>query len=49
MHRLISEDPRGQGDAYRFHGLKSKYREEYAELKAKTQGQEELIQGKVPV
>ena len=34
---------RGQGGAYRFHSLKSKYREEYAEFAAEARGQEELL------
>jgi hypothetical protein len=48
MHRLITEGPRGQGDAYRFHGLKARYREEYAELAAEAQGQGELLYGRAP-
>jgi hypothetical protein len=43
MHRLITEGPRGQGDAYRFHGLKARYREEYAELAPEARGQGELL------
>jgi hypothetical protein len=43
LHRLITEGPRGQGDAYRFHGLKARYREEYAELAAEVRGQGELL------
>jgi len=43
MHRLMSRCVHSQGDAYRFHGLKSKYREEYAELKAEARGQGELL------
>jgi hypothetical protein len=43
LHRLMTEGPRGQGDAYRFHGLKARYREEYAELKAEARGQGELL------
>ena len=43
MRRLITEGPRGQGDAHRFHGLKSKHREVYAELAAEARGQWELL------
>ena len=28
LHRYANEGVRGQGDAYRFHGLKARYREE---------------------
>jgi hypothetical protein len=43
MHRLMTEGPCGQGDAYRFHGLKARYREEYAVLEAEARGQGELL------
>jgi hypothetical protein len=43
LHRYADEGVRGQGDAYRFHGLKARYREEYAELKAEARGQGELL------
>ena len=43
MHRLISRGVRSQGDAYRLHGLKSRYPEEHAELAAEARGQEELL------
>ena len=42
IHGLISRGPGGQGDAYRFHGLKSKHREEYAELEVEARGQGKL-------
>ncbi|HKH76702.1 MAG TPA: hypothetical protein VKA51_07090 [Rubrobacteraceae bacterium] len=42
LHRYVNEGVRGQGDAYRFHGLKARYREEYAELAAEARGQGEL-------
>ena len=42
MHRLMSRGVHSQGDAYRFHGLKARYREEYAELKAEAGGQGKL-------
>jgi hypothetical protein len=43
MHRLMTRGVRSQGDAYRFHGLKARYREEYAEFAAEARGQEELL------
>ena len=43
MHRLMSRGVHSQGDAYRFHGLKARYREEYAEFAAETRGQGELL------
>jgi hypothetical protein len=43
MHRLMTRGVHSQGDAYRFHGLKSKYREEYAVLEAEARGQGELL------
>jgi hypothetical protein len=46
MRRLITEGPRGHGDAYRFHGLKRRYREEHAELAAEAGGQGEFPKGR---
>jgi hypothetical protein len=43
MHRLMSRGVHSQGDAYRFHGLKARYREEYAVLEAEARGQGELL------
>ena len=42
LYRYANEGVRGQGDAYRFHALKARYREEYAELAAEARGQGEL-------
>ena len=39
---LEHEEARGQGDAYRFHSLKSKYREEYDALEGEARGQGEF-------
>ncbi len=38
LHRYINEGARGQGAAMRFASLKARYRKDYAELKAETQG-----------
>ena len=43
MHRFVTRGVRSQGGAYRLHGLKSRYEEEYAELKAEAQGQGKLL------
>jgi hypothetical protein len=43
MHRLIARDPRNAGEGMRLGRLKAKYREEYAELRAERQGQQELL------
>ena len=43
MRRLISRGARSQGAAYRLHGLKRRYEEEYAELKAEARGQGGLL------
>ena len=43
MHRLMSRGVRSQGDAYRLHGLKARYREEHAKLAAEARGQGEIL------
>jgi hypothetical protein len=43
MHRLIARDPRNAGEGMRLGSLKAKYREEYGELRAERQGQQELL------
>ena len=43
MHRLITRGPRNAGEGMRLGSLKAKYREEYGELKAERQGQQELL------
>ncbi len=39
LYRYANEGVRGQGAAMRFASLKTRYRKEYAELKAEAQGQ----------
>ena len=43
MHRLITWSPRSAGQGMRLRSLKAKYREEYGELMAERQGQQELL------
>ncbi len=43
LYRYANEGVRGQGAAMRFASLKTRYRKEYAELKAEAQGQGELL------
>ena len=43
MHRLIDRGPRNAGAGMRLGSLKARYREEYGELRAERQGQQELL------
>ena len=43
MHRLIARGPRNAGEGMRLGSLKARYREEYGELRAERQGQQELL------
>lgn len=43
MHRLIITSPRNAGEGMRLGSLKAKYPEEYEELRAERQGQQELL------
>jgi hypothetical protein len=43
MHRLISEGPRSPWTGMRLGSLRSRYREEYAELTAEARGHGELL------
>ncbi len=43
MHRLIKRGTSNVGEGVRLGSLKARYREEYAELKAERQGQQELL------
>ena len=43
MHRLITRGPRNAGEGMRLGSLKAKYGEEYGELRAERQGQQELL------
>ena len=43
LYQYARKGVRSQGDAYRFHGLKARYREEYAVLEAEARGQGELL------
>lgn len=43
MHRLMTKGPQNGGEGMRLGSLKAKYREEYGELRAERQGQQELL------
>jgi hypothetical protein len=43
MHRLITRGVHSAGAGMRLGSLRARYREEYGELKAEAQGQEELL------
>jgi hypothetical protein len=43
MHRLIARGPRNAGEGMRLGSLKARYRNEYGELRAERQGQQELL------
>jgi hypothetical protein len=43
MHRLITEGPRSPWTGMRLGSLRSRYREEYAELTAEARGHGELL------
>jgi hypothetical protein len=43
MHRLIARGPRNAGEGMRLRSLRAKYYEEYGELRAERQGQQELL------
>jgi hypothetical protein len=43
MLRLVTKGPRNAGEGMRLGSLKAKYREEYGELRADRQGQQELL------
>lgn len=43
MQRLMKRGPRNAGEGMRLGSLKAKYREEYGELMAERQGQQELL------
>jgi hypothetical protein len=43
MQRLISRGPRNAGEGIRLGSLKAKYREEYGELSAEKQGQQDFL------
>ena len=49
MHRLITRGPRNAGEGMRLGSLKAKYRKRYAELKAETQEQGEMLLRQAPV